>query len=147
MGTAIDHVVLWVEDAPRAVEFYTRVIGLAPVRLEEFLAGAAPFPSVRVAEGSILDLVPRAGADAVQAYVGASRPTGAGRPINHVCLSMDRPAMEALAARLDAAGVPRTTHPERSYGARGWTVDWFYLQDPDGNVVEVRTYDPPRDPR
>ena len=141
MGMAIDHVVLWVEDPARAVDFYTGVVGLAPVRVEEFRAGAAPFPSVRVAEGSILDLVPSVGAPLVQAYAGESRPSGAGRPINHVCLAMDRPARDALADRLDAAGIVRTSRPERSYGARGWTVDWFYFQDPDGNVLEVRTYD------
>lgn len=143
MTIAIDHVVLWVDDARRAIDFYTGIVGLEPVRLAEFLAGEAPFPSVRVAGGSILDLVPTAGADATRAYVGEARPTGAGRPINHVCLAMDHASMAALAARLDAAGVRRTTHPERSYGARGWTRAWFYVQDPDGNVLEVRSYDAP----
>lgn len=54
----IDHIVLWVEDARRALDFYTTVVGLAGVRSEEFLAGSAPLPSVRVSDGSILDLTP-----------------------------------------------------------------------------------------
>jgi catechol 2,3-dioxygenase-like lactoylglutathione lyase family enzyme len=133
--------VLWVGDARRAADFYTRVVGLAPVRLDAFLAGEAPYPSVRVSGGSILDLVPAAGAPAAREYVGESRPSAAGHPINHVCLAMDRESMEGLAARLDAAGVARTARPERAYGARGWTRAWFYFQDPDGNVLEVRSYD------
>jgi catechol 2,3-dioxygenase-like lactoylglutathione lyase family enzyme len=44
----IDHVVLWVDDASRSLDFYTRVVGLESVRAEEFASGAAPFPSVRV---------------------------------------------------------------------------------------------------
>ena len=141
MPATIDHVVLWVDDAARAVEFYTRVIGLEPVRIEGFRADTSPFPSVRVAGGSILDLVPRASAPAARRYVGEAVPSAAGGPINHVCLAMDRPALESLVARLDAAGITRTTHPEPSYGARGWTRAWFYLQDPDGNVLEIRSYD------
>ena len=47
MHAKLDHVVLWSDDPLRAVEFYEQVVGLTPVRLEEFRAGQAPFPSVR----------------------------------------------------------------------------------------------------
>lgn len=136
----IDHVVLWVDDALRALDFYTRVVGLAPVRADAFVAGEAPFPSVRVGPGSILDLVPAAGAPLVQAYTGESTPSAAGRPLNHVCLALDPAEIDALEARLREAGVAIATRPEPSYGARGWTTRWFYFQDPDGNVLEARCY-------
>ncbi len=44
----IDHVVLWVESPKRALEFYVDVLGLAPVRAQDFKEGRASFPSVRV---------------------------------------------------------------------------------------------------
>ena len=140
MAFQLDHVVLWVEDAPRALLFYTTVVGLLGVRAEEFAAGEAPFPSVRVAEGSILDLVPASSAERSRAFTGETKPTSAGKPINHLCLAMDEVEMDALATRLASAGV--TTHRvgERSFGARGWSTAWFYFQDPDGNVIEARHY-------
>lgn len=137
----VDHVVLWVEDAGRALDFYSKVVGLAGVRAEEFLAGTAPFPSVRVSEGSMLDLVPAVGAPLARGFTGETKPTAAGLPINHVCLSMDRAAFEALAGRLAAEGVATHRVGERSYGARGSSRHWFYFQDPDGNVIEARHYD------
>jgi catechol 2,3-dioxygenase-like lactoylglutathione lyase family enzyme len=137
----IDHVVLWVEDARRALAFYTEVVGLPGVRAEEFLAGAAPFPSVRVAEASILDLVPAAGADSTRGFTGEAKRTAAGQPLNHVCLAMSRAELDALAARVAAAGVAMHKLGERSFGARGWSTRWFYFQDPDGNVLEARAYD------
>ena len=48
MQAKLDHVVLWVADPLRSLEFYENVVGLAPVRADEFREGKAPFPSVRV---------------------------------------------------------------------------------------------------
>lgn len=141
MAMQIDHVVLWVEDARRALDFYTRVVGLPGVRAEEFLAETAPFPSVRVSEGSMLDLVPAIGAPMARGFTGETKPTAAGQPINHVCLAMDKTELDALAGRLAAEGVATHRVGERSYGARGWSKHWFYFQDPDGNVIEARHYD------
>jgi glyoxylase I family protein len=141
MAFQLDHVVLWVEDAPRALAFYTTVVGLLAVRAEEFAAGTAPFPSVRVAEGAILDLVPAVGAEMARGFTGETKPTAAGKPINHVCLSMDRAEMDALATRLASAGVPTHRVGERSFGARGWSTHGFYFQDPDGNVIKARHYE------
>ena len=53
----LDHVVLWVEDPKRALEFYVDVIGLEAVRAEDFEKGKAPFPSVRVNDTTIIDLM------------------------------------------------------------------------------------------
>ena len=53
----LDHIVLWTKDPRAAMDFYSRVVGLAPVRFAEFEAGEAPFPSVRVCEDSIIDLI------------------------------------------------------------------------------------------
>ncbi len=136
----IDHVVLWVEDAGRALEFYTRVVGLPGVRADEFRAGAAPFPSVRVSESSILDLMPAMAAPFAAHFTGEKTATAAGKPMNHVCLAMSAAELDALGARLAEAGVATHHVGETSFGARGTSRHWFYFQDPDGNVLEARHY-------
>lgn len=137
----IDHVVLWVEDPLKALSFYTEVVGLPAVRGEEFRAGSVPFPSVRLSEHSILDLMPTMVVPFARGLTGEVKETSAGKPINHVCVAMDRVEFDALAARLSAAGVSMHRMGERSFGARGSSPHWFYFQDPDGNVLEARTYE------
>jgi glyoxylase I family protein len=135
----IDHIVLWVEDPLQAVAFYRDVVGLEEVRVDEFRAGAAPFPSVRVALDAIIDLMPRAGASVVDQLTQA--PGSAGQRLNHVCLAMSARERAALKERLRAAHVETGAEMERSFGAQGYGRA-FYFRDPDGNVLEARTYDP-----
>jgi catechol 2,3-dioxygenase-like lactoylglutathione lyase family enzyme len=134
----IDHVVLWVDDPLRAVEFYERVVGLAGVRVEEFRAGSAPFPSVRVSEDTIVDLMSRAAAPLVDGMTGAGG--SAGHPVNHLCLAMSEPEFEGLRRRLSEHAVAVSTMMEQSFGARGLAPRAFYFRDPDGNVLEARHY-------
>jgi glyoxylase I family protein len=137
----IDHIVLWVSDPTASLEYYVNVIGLEPVRAEEFHAGSSPFPSVRISGHSILDLTPKVAAGAVKMFTGETKPSAAGDPINHLCLSMTLSELDALKARLEAARVTTTHMGTLSFGARGNTEHWFYFQDPDGNVIEARAYD------
>lgn len=137
----IDHVVLWVEDPRRSIDFYTKVLGFGGVRIEAFLEGAAPFPSVRISDGSILDLMPAIAAPFAAQFTGEKIPTAAGKPLNHVCLAMTRSELDALALRLAEAGVATHRFGETSFGARGSSKHWFYFQDPDGNVIEARHYE------
>jgi glyoxylase I family protein len=80
------------------MNFYSRVIGLTPVRFSEFEAGEAPFPSVRVCEDSIIDLIPPDNAAGTESMtkVGGS----AGHPVNHVCLALSKAEYDALDGRL-----------------------------------------------
>jgi glyoxylase I family protein len=136
----MDHVVLWTKDPGAAMDFYTKVVGLAPVRLSEFEAGEAPFPSVRVCEDSIIDLMPlEMAAGAASSARVAER--SAGHPVNHVCLALSKPEYEALDRRLQAAGVDTSTRLNHSFGARGWSPQTYYFADPDGNVIEARYYE------
>jgi catechol 2,3-dioxygenase-like lactoylglutathione lyase family enzyme len=139
MQAQIDHVVLWVEDPVRAVDFYEQVVGLTGVRVAEFRAGQAPFPSVRVSNGTILDLMAIAGAPFVSALAG--REGSAGHPVNHVCLAMSSADMAALRQRLARAGIAISGEMEGSFGARGPAPKAFYFHDLDGNVLEARYYD------
>lgn len=135
----LDHVVLWTKNPASAMDFYTRVVGLAPVRFEEFLAGEAPFPSVRVCEDAIIDLLPSEGAAGTEAMTKVEG--SAGHPVNHVCLAMTKDEYDALDRRLQAAGVDTGARLDHSFGARGWAPQGYYFPDPDGNVVEARYYE------
>ena len=138
MDATLDHVVLWTDDPLRAVAFYTDVVGFVPVRVDEFKAGSAPFPSVRVAERTILDLMARVAAPVVEAMSGVQ--ASAGHPVNHVCFAMSERDFESLRTRLAAAGVAVSSTMEQSFGAQGLAPRAFSFRDPDGNVLEARYY-------
>ena len=117
----LDHIVLDVTDVERSLAWYTDLLGLAPDRVDEWRAGEAPFPSVRINDRCIIDLF-------------ATAPTG--ENMNHVCLVVDPDDVDAIAAddRFDLIDgpVPR-------WGARGDGRS-VYVRDPDGNTVELRSY-------
>ena len=118
----LDHIVLNVADAERSMRWYCDRLGLAPVRYAEWKAGEAPFVSVRIDEGTIIDLVE------------ADR---TGNNLDHFALRVDGD-VEALVAHPDVEVVRRAP---RLFGARGWGSA-VYVRDPDGNEVELRSYDP-----
>lgn len=137
--TRLDHIVLWVRDPIASAGFYERSVGLEPVRLTDFAAGEAPFPSVRVNEETILDLMPAAMAERMRMLPGAVESSG--HPVNHVCLSLPADRFDALRRRLEERSVPVTELSHDSFGARGLARRSFYFRDPDGNVFEARHYD------
>ena len=116
----IDHVVLNVADARRSLEFYVGVLGLEAVRLAEWEAGEAPFVSVRVHDGFIIDLMEleRSGDNA-----------------DHFCLVVEDDIDELIAA----GTITPEAGPMDLFGARGQGYS-VYLRDPDGNRVELRNY-------
>lgn len=77
-STRLDHVVLWVRDPTASADFYEKALGLRPLRVTDFAAGKAPFPSVRLNEETILDLAPKAEAHRMTMLPGAA--DSAGRP-------------------------------------------------------------------
>jgi catechol 2,3-dioxygenase-like lactoylglutathione lyase family enzyme len=129
MTLALDHVVLEVQDPEATAAFYRRALGVAPVRLAQWKRGAAPFPSGRVAEGTIIDFFPPA----------LWRNKRRAQNPNHLCFTLNRPAVAALRRRLGRLGVPIVQESPRNYGARGWGVS-FYFDDPDGVRLEARYY-------
>jgi catechol 2,3-dioxygenase-like lactoylglutathione lyase family enzyme len=119
--TGLDHVVLKVADPEVSVEWYGRVLGLQPERLEEWRRGEAPFVSLRIDAGTIIDLL-------------ADPPDG--RNVDHMALVVDGMDLDALAA---SGQVEVVVPPMRVWGARGWGHG-LYIADPDGHTVELRTY-------
>jgi catechol 2,3-dioxygenase-like lactoylglutathione lyase family enzyme len=139
----VDHVVLWVADARRSIEFFEKVVGLEGVRVEEFLAGKVGFASVRLSTDTILDLMPDAMAarlNEMGAKVSPAVATSAGHRVHHVCLAMSRAEHDALRARIEASG-GKTIQMKDQFGARGHAPEAFYFHDPDGNVFEARHYE------
>lgn len=142
MQLHVDHIVLWVADPLRSVSFYERVLGLEGVRVEEFKAKQAPFPSVRVSEGTIIDLMAKPNA-AMLNTVGRKHGLeidAAGHPVHHVCFAMSEAEFEALRERLHAEGQDTSFGLRNSFGARGYSPRTLYFTDLDGNVLEARYY-------
>ncbi len=136
----IDHVVLWVDSPKNSLSFYLDVVGLGPVRAREFEEGTAAFPSVRLNDMTILDLMDRSTLSVVQEFTGGGG-DGGGRPINHICLSMNAAEYAALKVRLLAQKVDLMPGGEQSFGAQGLAERSEYFRDPDDNVIEIRHYD------
>ena len=117
----LDHIVLACSDVEVTLAWYRERLGLEAVRVDEWRRGEVPFPSVRVEEGTIIDLI-------------AGTPTD-GR-LDHFCLVVAPTDLEALAASGDLDVVEG---PVRRFGARGDGTS-LYVRDPDGAVVELRHY-------
>jgi glyoxylase I family protein len=132
----LDHIALWVDDPLKSVAFFVEVVGLTAVHVDEYRDKQVLYPSVRVSEDSLIDLVPKSAVPMIEAMPGA-RGT-AGHIVNHVCLAMTKAEFDALAARL---GARAGRHLENQHGARGLAPKAFYFKDLDGNVLEARYYE------
>ncbi|MFC4011027.1 VOC family protein [Nonomuraea purpurea] len=139
MDVRLDHLVCWVSDQLESVRFYEQVVGLSGVRVEEFADGKAGFPSVRISEETVLDLMAYDMVRGVEEGTGVSG--SAGHPVNHLCLAMNKEEFDALQVRLKQHGVAITGTGTNSFGARGLAPETIYFSDPDGNMLEVRYYD------
>jgi catechol 2,3-dioxygenase-like lactoylglutathione lyase family enzyme len=118
---AFDHVVLNVRDVERSLAFYCGPLGLEPVRVDEWRAGKAPFPSVRVSADTIIDIVDK--------ERGESN-------VDHICLVVEPLDWQDV---IDAGTFTVVDGPDTRYGARG-EAQSLYVLDPDGNTVELRWY-------
>ena len=133
----IDHVVLWVSDQIRSLDFFVNVVGLEPVRAEEFTSGGSSFPSVRISEVAIIDLMDKSKAPRVREFTGGK---AGGTLLNHICLSMTEDEYRGLERRLAAHGHETTGGGPGAFGAQGAAQQSAYFRDPDGNVLEMRYY-------
>ncbi len=120
---AVDHLVLVVADVERSVAWYRDVLGLEVLRHDEWKDRKVPFPSVRINEGTIIDLLHGARGD------------GRGN-VDHFCVVIEE---TDLAALRDSGTFDVVEGPVRRWGARGDGLS-LYVRDPDGNVVELRHY-------
>ncbi|MFD3837135.1 VOC family protein [Streptomyces sp. NPDC058642] len=135
----LDHVVLWVRDPVASAASYEKTVGLAPLRITDYAAGAVSFPSVRLNEETVFDLMPLAMTERMTMLPGA--PESSGHPLNHVCLALPGDDLQALRVRLEEQSAPVSDLSYDSFGARGTARRSFCFRDPDGNVFEARHYE------
>jgi catechol 2,3-dioxygenase-like lactoylglutathione lyase family enzyme len=120
-AVGLDHVVLNVADVERSIAWYRDELGLEPLRVDEWRRGEVLFPSLRVDEGTIIDLL---------------RADRTGQNVDHVCLVIEPVDLEAIKA---SGRFEVVSGPGRRFGARGDGTS-LYVLDPDGNLVELRHY-------
>ncbi len=119
--TGLDHIVLNVGDVERSLAWYTDELGLDGERVDEWRNGEAPFPSVRVDDTTVIDLIalPRTGEN-----------------VNHVCLVVRAESLDEL---VNSGRFQVLEGPVERWGAQGVAMS-VYLWDPDQNLVELRHY-------
>ena len=119
--TGFDHIVLLSSDVERTVTWFHDHLGLEVERIDQWRAGEVGFPSLRLSETSIIDVM-------------AGDRTG--RNVDHVALVVEDVDLDELAAsgRFDVVSGPADL-----WGARGQGRG-LYVLDPDGNVIELRSY-------
>ena len=116
-----DHIVLRSADPERLVDWYASTLGLEVLRLEEWRRNEVPFVSLRVSETFLIDVM---------------RGDRSGMNVDHLALTVEDVDLDALAAEgtLDVV-----MGPADLYGAQG-VGRGLYINDPDNNLVELRTY-------
>ena len=122
---ALDHLVLTVADIDTTCAFYERVLGMTPVT---FASGRRA-----LAFGDQKINLHQAGAEFEPKAV---RPTPGSADL---CLLVSGP-IGAVVEHLAAQSVELEEGPVGRTGARG-QITSVYLRDPDGNLMEVATYD------
>jgi catechol 2,3-dioxygenase-like lactoylglutathione lyase family enzyme len=124
----IDHLVLRVVDLDAMLRFYVGVLGCAIERRRDDI-GLVQLRAGR----SMLDLVP---VDGQLGRAGGAAPGREGRNVDHFCLRVDPFDEAAIRAVLAAHGV-QAGPLESRFGAEGEGPS-IYLDDPEGNVVELK---------
>ena len=122
MIDAIDHVVLTVRDTDAAADFYARVLGMEPIT---FGNGRR---ALRIGQQKIN----------LQSLGQETR--------NHACIGsgdlclLTTWSADRILAHLAREGVAVVEGPVTKSGARG-PITSIYINDPDGNLVEISRYD------
>ena len=123
----LDHVALRVADLDASIVFYTETIGL-PFMFRELDAAHHEAFAYLEAEGGNLELLQPLDADNRPVPFSAPAPEPPYCP--HIALGVED--VDAMAARLGAAGAPLLAGPLEIPGK----VRWAYVADPDNNVLE-----------
>lgn len=128
----IDHVVLRIRDRRVMLDFYRNVLGCtlereqAEIGLTQLRAGH-----------SLIDFVDLAGK---LGKMGGAGPGREGRNVDHICLAISPFDEAAIRAHLAHHRVEAGETGSR-YGAGGEGPS-IYLQDPEGNTIELKAAEP-----
>lgn len=125
----LDHVVLRSKDAERLVGFYCTVLGCTVERRSSPELGMVQLR----AGDALIDIV---AVDSELGRMGGAAPAKEGRNMDHFCVRVEPFEEEALRHHLAHHGVVGSKLETR-YGAEGHGPS-LYIQDPDGNTVELK---------
>jgi catechol 2,3-dioxygenase-like lactoylglutathione lyase family enzyme len=126
---ALDHVVIRAVDVDAMLRFYCDVLGCA---VERELP--PEFGLIQLRAGSaLIDIVP---VDSALGRAGGAAPGVEGRNMDHFCLRLETFDEAEIRAHLEKFGI-EAGPVETRYGAEG-NGPSLYLQDPDGNTVELK---------
>jgi glyoxylase I family protein len=127
----LDHVVLRVSDLFRSIDFYGKVLGChvvkerSDLRLVHLRAGV-----------SMIDLI---SVNGKLGLVGGAAPRNEGRNLDHLCLRIEPFDEASIIQHLQDCGVTPRGPASVNFGAEGDGPS-LYINDPDGNVIELKGY-------
>ena len=124
----LDHVVLRCRDQKRALDFYTRILGLREERRIDQI-GLIQLRAGR----SMIDLVPATHPRIEDAL-----------NVDHVCLAIEARDLREVVSYLREHSIEVMGEPAMRYGAHGQGLS-IYIRDPEGNVVELKQMPQGRD--
>ncbi|EPJ43773.1 MAG: hypothetical protein OFPI_41650 [Osedax symbiont Rs2] len=130
----LDHIVLNVTEVKRSVDFYQKLLSASVENWQAYKKGEVKFPSIRVSDTFIIDMFP----PAMWRDQGSDNSTK--NNINHFCFAVAIDQWQAIYESLQQQGIEIIRGPGVYWGARG-DATAIYINDPDGNVVEIRKYD------
>lgn len=125
--SGLDHVVIYAVDVDRTIEFYTTVLGMTHVVFDDH------YDALRFGEQKI-----NVHSAAAPFLPHADRPAPGSFD---VCLVTDTPMPDVL-AHLRSHNIATVEGPCRQTGAMGQMVS-VYVNDPDGNLIEIANYKTP----
>ena len=126
----IDHIVLRTTQVEEMVRFYSKVLGCG---VERTLAAETGLTQLRAGD-SLIDIV---AVDSELGRAGGAAPTPSGNNMDHFCLRLEAASEQDLRDWLEQQEVASSPFEIR-YGAEGYGPS-IYIQDPDGNTVELRS--------
>jgi glyoxylase I family protein len=130
----IDHVVIRARDAARLVHFYCDALGCSVERRQDAI-GLVQLRAGR----SLIDIV---GVDGPLGRKGGAAPGAQAHNMDHLCVRVEPFDVDAMRAHLETHGA-RIGEFGWRYGADGEGPS-LYIEDPEGNTVELKGPPSPR---
>ena len=125
----LDHIVIRAKDSERMVEFYCRVLGCTVERRTSPDIGIVQLR----AGDALIDIV---AVDSEIGRMGGEAPGREGHNMDHFCVRLESFKEETIREHLAQYGVIGS-NLETRYGAEGHGPS-IYIQDPEGNTVELK---------
>jgi glyoxylase I family protein len=129
----IDHLVLRSENVAQLLRFYREVLGC---EVERELPPEAGLTQLRAGD-ALIDIV---AVDSELGRAGGGPPGRTGNNLDHFCLELETISEGELRNWLEVHGLDCGPFQTR-YGAGGFGPS-VYIQDPDGNTIELRCATP-----